>query len=157
MKTAIKILKIRNLIETLKNNIEVNYPLTESKKIILISLQKSRIAVSECINLILIIEAKNKRIKPSKNSKKNLEKFFSICAKDFNLSQKETEKIKEILYLAKAQRQSSMDFKRKEEIIILSKELSHEKVSIKNIEEYTKLIEIIFQKIILVEKIKNYK
>jgi hypothetical protein len=155
LKIAIKILKIRNLIKNLKNNIEVNYPLTESKKIILISLQKSRIAISECINLVLLLEVKNKGIKQNKNPKKNLENFFSNYSKNFDLSLSEIEKIKEILRLARAQRQSLMDFKRKKDIILLSNELDYKKIKMKNIEEYTKVIEIILQKILLTEKLKT--
>ena len=157
MNTTLKILKIKGIIENLKNNIEINYPLTDSKKIILISLQKSRIAISECINLALLIEAQNKKIKPSKNPKINLNNFFSICTKDFDISNKEIEKIKEILNLARAQRQSTMDFKRDGKIVLLSRDLNYELTNIEKIREYTKLIELVFQKITLNQNLKRFK
>lgn len=157
MKVALKILKIKGIIENLKNNTEVNYPLTESKKIILISLQKSRIGISECINLALLIEAQNKKIKPSKDPKINLSNFFSTCTKDFDLTNKEIEKIKEILNLSRAQRQSSMDFKRDGKIVLLAKDLNYEITTIDKIKEYTQLIEIIFQKIIINSKVSSLK
>jgi len=153
-----KILRIKNLIKNLENNIQVTYPITESKKILLISLEKSREAISECINLALILEYKRNRIKHAKNKQKNLENFFKVCSQDIGITNREINRIKEILSLAKSARKSSINFKRNEEIILLSRELTYRKLNIERIKDYKNLIEVLLEKIILAEKIlnKNY-
>jgi len=153
MKISNKILVIRKFIHNLDNNLQSVYPLTESKKVLLLSLEKSRIAVSECINLALIIESNRGLIKPSKSKKKNLESFFNICCKDIGITNKEIEKIKEILLISKDLRESSMNFKRKEDIIILSEELNYKKINLKRLEEYKNFVQILLEKIILMNKL----
>ncbi len=157
MKKAIKIVKIKKLIKNLDNNLKIDYPLTESKKILLISLQKSRIAISECINLGLIILEQNKKIKPSKNKETNLNNFIKNAKQEFEINQQEIEKIKEILEISRKQRQSVSDFKRKERIIILDEKLNFDELTIEKLNVYLELIKIILQKILLSEKLEPRK
>lgn len=154
MKIANKIIKIKRLIKNIEDNLEINYPLTESKKILLISLEKERIALSECINLALILEDRKKLIKPSRSKEQNLENFFNICCRDLGITNEESLKIKEVLSVSKSLRESSMDFKRNEEIVLLSKDLAFKKISLKKLKEYKNLIEILLKKIVLIEKLR---
>jgi len=157
MRKSIKVVKIKELIQTVKNNLEVKYPLTESKKILLISLQKIRIVLSECINLGLIILLEKKLIKSSNVKEKNLENFFKLSKEEFMLTETEIKKIREIFALAKKQRQSILDFKRNEKVVILDDNLDFQKITLEKLKNFTSFIELIFQKVLLSEEINSRK
>jgi len=142
-----KRLIIRKLLGNLYHNIETIYPITQSKQILLITLQKTRIFVSECINLSLLTQYQEGKIKKEKTPEKNLNNFFKFCATEYLLTENEISKIKQLFEIARIQRQSTMDFKRKENIIILTKDLSIKQISIEKIRDFVKIGQKIYQKI----------
>jgi ribosomal protein S16 len=131
-----KQLIIAEILENLYNNTQIVYPMTEDKKILLITLQKTRIFLSECINLALLTEFKKGKIRKTQNPEKNLENFFKVYRAVLN--QEEINSIKNLFKIAKNQRESEMDFKRKEKIIVLSKNSEYQEISM---EKITKWIE----------------
>ncbi len=155
MKTEKKTEKIRKIIELLKKDLEVLYPLTKSKKIITNSLSKIRIGLSECINLSLNFQMKRKKIKPSNNKEKNLQYFFKISKREFKISDNEVNEIKRFLELAKFQRESEIDFIRKRNSVYLFSKGKIKELKIETLKRGIELLEIIFNKIILEEKIKE--
>jgi hypothetical protein len=147
MKIALKIIKIKNLIETLENNLENLYPLTDSKKILIISLQKMRILLSECINLSLLIGYKQGVIKKTNDKNKNLKQFFNKCVINYNLTKEQIQRLKKILIIAKNQRESSMDFKVNQKLASLSHNLNVETITFEELKIDLNLIQKLFLEI----------
>lgn len=139
--TQNKILDIQKNIKSLNRLSQIIYPIMPEKRILTLTLQKTRIAMSRCINLILYLE----KVELSKNPKKNLDVFFNYCAPKYKISKKDSIKIKELFLLAKKQRESAMDFKRDKKIIILGGNLEHELLSIEKMKGSIMLLQKIFE------------
>lgn len=157
MKLIKKIKKIENLLESLKRDLNVLYPLTKSKRILTDALSKIRIGLSECINLSLAFQVKRKKIKLSPDKNRNLQYFFKTSKEEFKISENEISEIKKFLELARFQRESEINFVRKRNSVYMFSKGKLRELKLKDISKGTELIEILFDKIILEEKIKNLK
>lgn len=153
MDILLKISNIKRINELIKRDLEIIYPMTKSKKVLLNVLSKLREGISECINLALILEVKKGKIKKSINSKENLSNFFKFSKKDFKISDIELIKIQEVLNLAKFQRKSEIDFSRRKDCVFLFFQGKLVKVKLSALKEYSILMEILFQKIFLHKKL----
>ena len=148
MDISLKISKIEKISESIKRDLEILYPMTGSKRILLNALSKLREGISECINLALILEFQKGKIKKS-SPDDNLNSFFKFSKEDFKLSDLEIEKIKEILGLARFQRKSEVDFSRGKDCVFLFFQGKLVKVKLSSLMEYHTLMEVVFQKIFL--------
>lgn len=149
MDVLLKISNIKRINESIKRDLEIVYPMTKSKRILLKILSKLREGISECINLALILEFKKGKIKKSSNSEENLINFFKFSKKDFKISDIELNKIKEVFNLARFQRKSEVDFFRGKDCVFLFFQGKFVKIKLSLLREYYILMEIIFQKIFL--------
>lgn len=149
MDISLKISKIEKISESIKRDLEILYPMTGSKRILLNTLSKLREGISECINLALILEFQKGKIKKCSSPDDNLNSFFKFSKEDFKLSDLEIKKIKELLDLARFQRKSEVDFSRGKDCVFLFFQGKLVKVKLSSLMEYHALMEVVFQKIFL--------
>ena len=96
--------------------------------------------------IVLSQVSRNKRLmlitleEIEKVMKKELELFSNS-----KISRNEIEKIKELLRITKAHKESPMEFMKEDEIIILSKNQEITKISMKKLTDFSNLLKIIFE------------
>jgi len=149
MDVLLKISNIKKINESIKRDLEIIYPMTKSKRVLLNVLSKLREGISECVNFALIVELHKGKIKKYSNPEENLNNFFEFSKKDFKISEIELKKIREVLELAKFQRKSEIDFSRGKDCVFLFFQGKLVKIKIASLIEYHILMEIVFQKIFL--------
>jgi len=113
----------------------VTFPLVNEQRLLLKIFDEIYKSVINCINSILNYEYLYKRIHIYKDHKDNLDTFIKI-AKNYNLSNEQIKKIKQILGLNKKHKQSAMEFVKKDKVVILSDSLGTETLDINSIKQH---------------------
>ena len=119
----------KNLKEALKHlqiadhMIYVTFPLINEYRLLLKIFDEIYLSIINCINAILNYEYLYKRIKIYNNNEDNLDTFFRI-AKNYDISNEQIKKIREIISINKKHKQSAMEFVKKDRVVIMSDSLS---------------------------------
>jgi hypothetical protein len=125
----------------------VTYPLIKDKKIMLKSLAEISIAVSKMIISILHYEYFHKRIELNKNPKENFRTFEEKCAKNYDITSTDINKITELLDLSEKHKKSTMEFVRSDKVIIITNNMQSHILTIEKIKEFVILAKVIFRNI----------
>ena len=119
----------KNLKEALKHlqiadhMIYVTFPIINEYRLLLKIFDEIYFSVINSINAILNYEYLYKRIRIYDNNNDNLDTFFRI-AKNYDISNEQIKKIREIISINKKHKQSAMEFVKKDRVVIMSDSLS---------------------------------
>ena len=113
----------------------VTFPLINENRLLLKIFDELYISIINCVNAVLNYEYLYKRIQLYNNHNDNLDTFVRI-AKDYDLSNEQVKKIKEVIELNKKHKQSAMEFVRKDKVVIMSDSLSTQVLDLRLIKEY---------------------
>jgi DNA-binding transcriptional MerR regulator len=125
----------------------ITYPLVNEKRLLLKIFDEIYKTVIGCINAILNYECLYKRIKIYKENDYNMQTFINKCAKNYGLTNKQIQEIKEILELNKQHKQSAMEFVKRDKMVILSDNLRIQTINIQKIKEYLLLAKEFLMKV----------
>lgn len=125
----------------------VTFPLVNEKRLLLKIFDEIYKSIISCINTILNYEYLYKRINLYQNNDDNLNTFINKCSKNYNLTNEQLKKIKEIIELNKKHKQSAMEFVKKDKIVILSDSLKTKTLDIFLIKEYLLIAKELLMKI----------
>jgi len=124
----------------------VTYPLVNDRRLLLKIFDEIYKSIIGCINAILNYEYLYKRIRLYKENNSNMQTFMTKCAKNYELTNEQIKKIKEILELNKQHKQSAMEFIKKDKIVILSDNLGTQTIDIQKIKIYLLLAKELLMK-----------
>ena len=124
----------------------VTYPLVNDRRLLLKIFDEIYKSIIGCINAILNYEYLYKRIRLYKENDSNMQTFIHKCAKNYELTNEQIKKIKEILELNRQHKQSAMEFVKKDKIIILSESLGTQSIDIQKIKAYLLLAKELLMK-----------
>ena len=124
----------------------VTYPLVNEKRLLLKIFDEIYKSIISCINAILNFEYLYKRIRLYKENNSNMQTFMNKCAKNYELTNEQIKKIKEIIELNKQHKQSAMEFVKKDKIVILSDNLGTQILDLQKIKEYLLLAKELLMK-----------
>jgi len=124
----------------------VTYPLVNDRRLLLKIFDEIYKSIIGCINTILNYEYLYKRIRLYKENNSNMQTFMNKCAKNYELTNEQIKKIKEILELNKQHKQSAMEFIKKDKIVILSDNLGTQTIDIQKIKAYLLLAKELLMK-----------
>ena len=113
----------------------VTYPLVNEHRLLLKIFDEIYKSIIGCVNAILNYEALYKRIRLYQDINDNLETFARI-GKNYDLSNEQIKKIKDILDLNKKHKQSAMEFVRQDKIVIMSDSLGTQVIDLITIKQY---------------------
>ena len=113
----------------------VTFPLINENRLLLKIFDELYISIINCVNAVLNYEYLYKRIQLYNNHRDNLDTFVRI-AKDYELSNEQVKKIKEIIDLNKKHKQSAMEFVKNDKVIIMSDSLSTQILDLRLVKEY---------------------
>lgn len=114
----------------------VTLPLINEKRLLLKIFDEIYKAIINCINAVLNYEYLYKRVKIYDDKSENLQTFMNKCAKNYDITNEQTRKIKEILDISKKHKESAMEFIKKERVVILSDNLRSYSLDIMMVKEY---------------------
>lgn len=100
----------------------VTFPFVNEYRLLLKIFDEIYLSIMNCINAVLNYEYLYKRIRIYNNNNDNLDTFFRI-AKNYDISDEQIKKIKEIINTNKKHKQSAMEFVRKDRIVIMGDNL----------------------------------
>ncbi|MBT3405412.1 hypothetical protein HN832_01330 [archaeon] len=123
---------------TVDHLLYVTYPLIQDKKILIKILTELKKSTAFCINSILQYEYLLKRIPLYKDPKMNFKNFINKCAPRYQMSSIENQKITELFQIIENHKQSSMEFKKNNQLIILT-ETSQKIIKIETIKEFLQI------------------
>ena len=124
----------------------ITYPLVNDRRLLLKIFDEIYKALIGCINTILNYEYLYKRIRLYTKNNENMQTFFNKCAKNYELTNEQIKKIKEIIELNKQHKQSAMEFVKKDRIIILSDNLGTQTLDLQKVKEYLLLAKELLMK-----------
>ena len=113
----------------------VTFSLVNEYRLLIKIFDETYNSIINCVNSILNYEYLYKRIQLYNNHNDNLDTFVRI-AKDYDLSNEQVKKIKEVIELNKKHKQSAMEFVRKDKVVIMSDSLSTQVLDLRLIKEY---------------------
>ncbi|VVB79891.1 Uncharacterised protein [uncultured archaeon] len=122
--------------------LNVTFPLLKHKEILLRITEEIKKSLLKQINSILYYEHLNKRIKLSKDPKKNLKLFEKKLARRYKVNIKE---IKEILNLSKIQKESPVHILKEDKLILVSNDLKQKIITKEVLKRYLNLTENLFK------------
>jgi len=124
----------------------VTLPLINENRLLLKIFDEIYSSIINCVNSILNYEYLYKRIQLYSNHSDNLDTFVKI-AKDYDLSNEQIKKIKEIISLNKKHKQSAMEFVKKDKVVIMSDGLNTQIIDIRIIKQYLLLAKELLMKV----------
>jgi len=130
LKQAVKSLQIAD------HMVYVTFPLVNEQRLLLKIFDEIYKSIINCINAVLNYEYIFKRVQIYKDNNENIKTFMNKCAKDYNLSNEQIQKIIEIIELNKRHRQSAMEFVKMNKVVILSDNLKTQTLDILKVKEY---------------------
>ena len=113
----------------------VTFPLINEHRLLLKIFDEIYNSIINCVNSILNYEYLYKRIQLYDNHGDNLDTFVRI-AKDYELSNEQVKRIREVIDLNKKHKQSAMEFVRRDKVVIMSDSLSTKVLDLRIIKEY---------------------
>ena len=125
----------------------ITFPLVNEKKLIIKIFEEIFKSVKNSVNSAIYFEFQNKNLILSNNEKENINNFIKNLAKEYDLNEKEINKIREIIEIEKKHEESSMEFIRKEKLIMMSDSLDIKTITIEDIKEYLTIAKNLFLKI----------
>ena len=134
------------LVKTADHLIYLSFPLLQDKRILLKALVKIKESMNICISLILRYEYLNKRIRLYKDPKKNFKVFKDTCARKYEITNQEVNKIVELFEIAEHQEKSSMEFMKDNRVIILSEKMEKKEINLEKAKDFLLLTKNILKK-----------
>jgi len=125
----------------------ITFPLVNEKKLIIKIFEEIFKSVKNSINSAIHFEFKNKNIILSNQEEENIKNFIENLAKNYEINEKEINKILEIIEIEKKHEESSMEFVRKEKLVMMSDSLNIKTLTIENIKDYLTIAKNIFLKV----------
>lgn len=125
----------------------VTFPIVNEKKLIIKIFEEIFKSIQNSINSAIYYEFENKNLILNTNQEKNINNFMENIAKTYDFTEKEINKIKNILEIEKKHRKSSMEFIKKEKVVIMSDSLKIQALTIEDIKDYIQASKNIFLKI----------
>lgn len=116
LKEAVKHLQIAD------HMVYVTFPLINEYRLLLKIFDEIYLFIINYINAVLNYEYLYKRIKIYNNNNDNLDTFFRI-AKNYDISNEQIKKIREIINTNKKHKQSAMEFVKKDRVVIMGDSL----------------------------------
>ncbi len=125
----------------------ITFPLVNEKKLIIKIFEEIFKSIKNSIKSAIHFEFENKNIILSNKEEENITNFIENLAKDYEINEKEINKIKEIMEIEKKHEESSMEFVKKEKLVMMSDNLDIKTLTIENIKEYLTISKNLFLKI----------
>jgi len=120
---------------TVDHLLYVTFSLIKDKHILIKILTELKRSLAYCINSILQYEYLFRRINLYKDPKMNFKTFLVKCSPKYNLSEEETNKIKELFGIIEQHNKSSMEFTKNEKLVIMT-ETQTSTVGIEKLKEF---------------------
>ncbi len=117
----------------------VTLPIVKDQKLMLKALEALHKCITINISTILKLEYLYKRISLSRNPVENLEIFFRKCSKNYGLTDLHNKTIKEMLFLGKKHRESTIEFSKNGKMIIMNGSSGLINFDIEKLKEFLKL------------------
>lgn len=133
---------IENLVESEKHwgsadhLIYITYPVVGDAKLILRAFESLYKSLVLNVSTILKFEYLYKRISLGKNRDKNLNCFFKKCAERYGLDKQDIGVVKEIIFLGKKHKESSVEFSKRDKIVILDEVLGNYTINIDKMKNF---------------------
>jgi hypothetical protein len=125
----------------------VTFPLVNEKRLLLKIFDEIYKSIINCIWTILNYEHLYKRITLYSQEYENIQTFINKCAKNYDITNEQIKKIRQIIELNKEHKQSAMEFTRQNKIVILSDSLGTKIIDIQIVKEYLLLAKELLMKI----------
>jgi len=124
----------------------VTFPLINENRLLLKIFDEIYNSIINCVNSILNYEYLYKRIRLYDNTNDNLDTFFKI-GKNYDLSNEQIKKIREIIVLNKKHKLSAMEFVKNGKVVIMSDNLNTDILDLIVIKQYLLLAKELLMKI----------
>jgi hypothetical protein len=124
----------------------VTFPLINEHRLLLKIFDEIYRSIIGCINTILNYESMYKRIRLYSEFQDNFDTFIRI-GKNYDLSNEQIKRIKEIIDLNKKHKQSAMEFVRQDKIVIMSDNLGTQIIDLITIKRYLLLAKELMVKV----------
>jgi hypothetical protein len=125
----------------------VTLPLVNERRLLLKIFDEIYKSIINCINSILNYEHLYKRIRLYQNHDDNMQTFLTKCAKNYELTNEQIKRIKEIIDINKQHKQSAMEFVKKDKVVILSDNLRTHTLDVVKVKEYLLLAKELLMRI----------
>jgi uncharacterized protein with ATP-grasp and redox domains len=124
----------------------VTFPLINDHRLLLKIFDEIYGSIIGCVNAILNYEAMYKRIKLYSGINDNFNTFARI-GKNYNLSNEQVKRIKELIELNKKHKKSAMEFVRQDKVVIMSDNLGTQVLDLITIKKYLLLAKELMMKV----------
>ena len=124
----------------------VTFPLINDHRLLLKIFDEIYGSIIGCVNAILNYEAMYKRIKLYSGINDNFNTFARI-GKNYNLSNEQVKRIKELIELNKKKKKSAMEFVRQDKVVIMSDNLGTQVLDLITIKKYLLLAKELMMKV----------
>jgi len=124
----------------------VTFPIVNEHRLLLKIFDEIYGSIINCVNSILNYEYLYKRIELYNSSRDNLDTFARV-AKDYDLSNEQIKRIKEVIDLNKKHKQSAMEFVKQDKVVIMSDNLGTQILDLRKIKEYLLLAKELMVKV----------
>ncbi|MAG61292.1 hypothetical protein CMI43_00510 [Candidatus Pacearchaeota archaeon] len=124
----------------------VTFPLINDHRLLLKIFDEIYGSIIGCVNAILNYEAMYKRIKLYSGINDNFNTFARI-GKNYNLSNEQVKRIKDLIELNKKHKKSAMEFVRQDKVVIMSDNLGTQVLDLITIKKYLLLAKELMMKV----------
>ncbi|MFA5259379.1 MAG: hypothetical protein WC979_04570 [Candidatus Pacearchaeota archaeon] len=114
----------------------VTFPLVNEKRLLLKIIEEINLAIICSLNCMFNYKYPLKNVDFNKDNLDLLESSLKEISKDYELTNEQIIKIKEIFELNQKHKKSSIEFVKKDNVVILSDNLSFQAINIQKIKEY---------------------
>ena len=140
--------RARALLHTADHLTYITFPFVKEKRMLLKILEELASSLISMINAVLQHEYYYKRIQLYRDAKDNFNKFKEIAPR-YNISQREVEKIIEILSLTEKHKKSPLEFVKEDKIVIMADGFKVETLTIEKIKEFVLLTKELLKNVTL--------
>lgn len=124
----------------------VTYPLVNEHRLLLKIFDEIYGSIIGCVNAVLNYEALYKRIRLYPGFNDNFDTFLRI-ARNYDLSNEQVKRIREIIDLNKKHKQSAMEFVRQDKVVIMSDSLGTKVIDLITVKQYLLLAKELMVKV----------
>jgi hypothetical protein len=125
----------------------VTFPIVNEKRLILKIFEEIAKSINSVIDAAIDFEFTNQNLILHQKKENNIINFLDNLNKKYNLNKEDIEEIKEILYIEKKYKESSIDFVKQDKVVIMSDDLNIHTLTIEKIKDYLIFAKNLFLKI----------
>ena len=125
----------------------ITFPIVNEKRLMIKIFEEIYKSIKNSINSAVYNEFLFKKIILYDDPKKNINNFIENIAKSYEITEKEINKIIEILRIEQKHLESSMEFVKKEKLVMMSDKLDIQTMTIEEVKDYLTISKSIFLKI----------